>query len=697
MFDPADSKGLNRRYSLAVLLVAALTVFAAVIGAGGVFRDTQAVMTGGALLILAFTLSVGATLRYGRAHFVFAALAVVYLLSALTSVWWAESLLETGLLLGYLAVFFLGTNIVGGNRRRLALHTAVLVGALVAALGLYQYFIGYEAQIESLTRLAYEKEARQLSVMSARAFGNFPTANAFGGFMVLLIPIALGLAKYEADIKWRVWSGGAAVVMAAALYSSFSRGAALALLVGLGAAGLLWAARSGRRAFLAVPAGTAFGVLVLFGVYFRFRFDLIISRFSGRGELWEAAAAMVRDHPLLGVGAAGFGTTLPGYQTGTVFSRFVHNSYLQMAAELGLPGLIVFLALIVGLLAGVRRVYLALDEEASWVVLGLFAGLVAVVVHNVIDYTFYMPAVAFLFWWAAGLALGDEKDAPTDGTSAGPFRAAGIAATLLLAVPFILLIISQSAVSVAKTGYEHHVLELEGVIHGDEGFSLVDQDPGSEVVPLGGDGHQPEETAELHDKIAAAYARALKFNPTDSETYDSYARTLLEEYRRGHGSSPAAAARFQKRAIAMRPAWPYYHLGLARIEETAGNGRKARRAFEKASALGPKDPKLFVEQGYFAVRHSRFEDALAAFERAISLEAGYGEGLTNEQLEGGRGDGVYPLLEIGSAHNGAALALIELERYDEAREAVDAAERLLGRTPNVEMVRDRLSERSEAP
>ena len=232
MFDPADSKGLNRRYLLAALLVAMLAAFAAVIGAGGVFRDTQAMMAGAALLILALTLSVGAPVKYDRAHLVFAALVAGYLLSALTSVWWAETLLETGLFLGYLAVFFLGTNIVGGNRRRLALHASVLVGALVAAFGLYQYFVGYEAQIESLTSLGYVEEARQLSVMSARAFGNFPTANAFGGFMVLLIPIAIGLAKYETDTKWRAWSGGAAAVMAVALYFSFSRGAALALLVG---------------------------------------------------------------------------------------------------------------------------------------------------------------------------------------------------------------------------------------------------------------------------------------------------------------------------------------------------------------------------------------------------------------------------------------------------------------------------------
>ncbi len=676
--------------------MAMLAAFVAVIGAGGVFRDTQAMMAGGIVLILAFTLSVGAKVKYERAHLVFAVLVAVCLLSALTSVWWAESLLETGFLLGYLAVFFLGTNIVGGDRRRIALHASVLVGASVAALGLYQHLIGYEAQIESLARLGYEVEARQLSAMSARAFGSFPTANAFAGFMVLLIPVAIGLAKYEADIRWRAWSGGAAAVMAAALYFSFSRGAPLSLLVGLGAAALLWAARSGRRRLvLIVPAGTALGGVVLFGLFFRFRLDRVVTRLAGRGELWEAAAAMVRDHPWLGVGAAGFGTALPGYQVGTVFSRFAHNSYLQVAAELGFPGLVVFAALIVVLLAGVRRAYLALDEEASWVVLGLFAGLVAVIAHNIVDYTFYMPAVALVFWWLAGLALGDEKAAPTTGTSAGPARAAGTVAVLLLAVPFILLIVSQSALSVAKSSYEHHIVEL-GEINADDEPSLVDQDPGPEIVPFAGNDHEGGVEAE-HVKITAAYARSLRFNPTDSETYSSYARTLLEESQRGHGGFLVAAVRLQKRAIALRPAWPYYHLGLAQIEAAAGNGQKARRAFEKASALGPKDPKILAEQGYFAFRRGRIEDALAAFEQAISLEKGYGEGRTNEQLQGGRGDGVYPLLEIGKAYNGAAFAFIELERYDEAQEALEAAERLLGRTPNVKLALDRLSERLKAP
>ncbi len=97
------------------------------------------------------------------------------------------------------------------------------------------------------------------------------------------------------------------------------------------------------------------------------------------------------------------------------------------------------------------------------------------------------------------------------------------------------------------------------------------------------------------------------------------------------------------------------------------------------------------------MRDGRAQDALATFEQAISLENDYGEGRTNEQLQDGRGDGVYPLLEIGHAYNGAALALIELEEYDEAQEALEAAERLLGRTQNVKLTLDRLSERLESP
>ena len=141
--EPADAKGLNLRYLLTAALVAVLVAFTAFSGGAGFHRDTQSLLVIGTLLLFVFFLSIGAAVRVSRAHLVFAGLLGIYALSTWTSFWPTQSLIESALLLGYLAVFIIGANIVGGDRRRWALHALVLVGAAVAAFGLFQPLAGF--------------------------------------------------------------------------------------------------------------------------------------------------------------------------------------------------------------------------------------------------------------------------------------------------------------------------------------------------------------------------------------------------------------------------------------------------------------------------------------------------------------------------------------------------------------------------
>lgn len=671
---------------LAVILTTGLAFFTAFASGGGIFRDTQSFLVGGVLVVLVFVVAVGASVQLRTVHLTFAALILVGVSSSYTSGWWMESLRESGLYLGYLVALFLGVNLVGGRRRRVALHAAVALGAAVAILGLYQHFTGYDAQIELLQADGLEAQARQLAAMSSAAFGNFPSANGFGGFMIMLIPVALGLAGYEKSIKLKLFSLMSAAVMGTALYYSFSRAAAFALLFGLAAAGLMWVWRSRRRfAAIAIITGTAFSTLLLFGLFFRFQLDRVAGVLEGRFELWRAAAAMIGDHPWLGVGAGGFGTAMSSYQTASVFSRYAHNSYLQVAAEIGIPGFLVFLALLAGVLLGIRRAYLALDGRASWLFLGLFAGLVAVAVHNAIDYTWYFPAVAFLFWWLAGLALGNEESAPSTGSAPGAGRIAAVIAILMAIIPFALVSVAYGTASVAREAYSHHVFELEREAR------LQPRD--EKAAPVGPDGQAERHGVEDElQEIITAYDRSLELNPYDSDVYDSYARTLLEESERGHGGSLSRAARLQKKAIALRPDWPYYRLNLAQIMEASGDKEIARQSYQAAVDLGPKMPRLAAEAGYFELRESRPRVALEAFEKAIALEADYGVDLDFEDFQGGRGDVVNPLTEIGRAYRGAAYALIELGRYGQAAQALTESERLGGRGRAVDFAWGRVLE-----
>jgi putative inorganic carbon (HCO3(-)) transporter len=77
---------------------------------------------------------------------------------------------------------------------------------------------------------------------------------------------------------------------------------------------------------------------------------------SGRADLWTVGWRMTADHPGLGVGVANFKlrareyTREPGELTHVNYisevARQVHNLYLQLTTETGLPGLLLFLAFV---------------------------------------------------------------------------------------------------------------------------------------------------------------------------------------------------------------------------------------------------------------------------------------------------------------------------------------------------------------
>jgi O-antigen ligase len=77
---------------------------------------------------------------------------------------------------------------------------------------------------------------------------------------------------------------------------------------------------------------------------------------SGRTELWRVALHEAADHPFTGVGLGNFADESQRYTLSVGTLRFaneivdkrnvVHNSYLEVLAETGIPGLVLFLAIV---------------------------------------------------------------------------------------------------------------------------------------------------------------------------------------------------------------------------------------------------------------------------------------------------------------------------------------------------------------
>jgi O-antigen ligase len=98
------------------------------------------------------------------------------------------------------------------------------------------------------------------------------------------------------------------------------------------------------------------------------------SEVRSRSEFWNQAIAMAIAHPVTGVGP--YQWNVQRYQIdpdGPVVVADAHDSYLQMAAEYGLPTLVLYLLLLAGALLTALRaiVHRAARERLGWVGLGL--------------------------------------------------------------------------------------------------------------------------------------------------------------------------------------------------------------------------------------------------------------------------------------------------------------------------------------
>jgi O-antigen ligase len=153
--------------------------------------------------------------------------------------------------------------------------------------------------------------------------------------------------------------------------------------------------------------------------------DYNLTSDAGRMKIWERGLGYMTDHPAFGVGASNFpvaeGTISPlaRLQERGVGVRWgaAHNSFIQVGAELGVPGLLLFLGVLASAFASLRRV--ARDSRR----LGptgmgssrLAHSLMAALVGFVVGAFFLSLAYSDMLYTLAALAVALQKIVPDSG------------------------------------------------------------------------------------------------------------------------------------------------------------------------------------------------------------------------------------------------------------------------------------------
>jgi putative inorganic carbon (HCO3(-)) transporter len=297
-----------------------------------------------------------------------------------------------------LAIFWLLGNVLNTRERLLvAARGLALMAAPLAAYGVHEYLAGNFMGGEVKRIVSYEAPLTS-------------NPNDLALILNLILPLTLGLAMAQERTLSRLLLLGFAGLDALAIILTFSRAGFICLAVtsAIYFTKLMrrpergWAIAAFCLALAALPFLPA-GYVERLSTITNIEADPTGSAQERRDDTL-AALQFISQSPIIGAGV-GMNMLALNEIRGASWKN-VHNVYLELATDLGIPGLILFLTVLVGCVRSVRFVMRQTAASPRMRDLFLLAeGLQVSLVVFAIAAVFHPVAYQFYFYYMAGLAL----------------------------------------------------------------------------------------------------------------------------------------------------------------------------------------------------------------------------------------------------------------------------------------------------
>jgi putative inorganic carbon (HCO3(-)) transporter len=286
--------------------------------------------------------------------------------------------------LGGILLFLLTASLSPKDKSRLII--CILSAAfLVSVLAVYQYFFGFRHLLDYMHRQGITDFSALDYIARRRAFSPFITANILASYIAMVIPLAMAQKK-------SVWL---ILPLFFALLLTKSLGATICLFLAVGVYFYLCGSFKTKHALLLA------GVLIIIGFVFNAtrsatQKEYVKISFSTemRMNYWRDTLDTIKAHPLTGVGLGNFNLA---------HSRYAHNTYLQIWAEMGLLGIIGFFWFITTV---IKSALLKLKSlPAKNYLAGLIAANTVFLLNSLVDFSFFLPEISLIWWCIAGLGI----------------------------------------------------------------------------------------------------------------------------------------------------------------------------------------------------------------------------------------------------------------------------------------------------
>lgn len=302
----------------------------------------------------------------------------------------------------YGAVYFLTYRYLREPHQwRIFLRFLMVAAVLVCAVGIYQYMT------ITMELLSQWVDAEHFPLLKRRMFSTLQNPNLLGQYLLIILSVGgTGVFQGLREKRWRLlaWMVPACILFLICMTLTYSRGIWLSFM----AVVVYWGIAVDRRLLLSlliIP-------IILFGYHGEVA-SRLWSLFNGtdtsaslRWALWDSTTYMIAEFPILGIGWDAFKFEYPHYnyyiQSPHVIIYHAHNMFLNILAEIGIPGALFYFSAIYG--HAVHALRLPRATISNIVKYGICAVVVGVTVSGFSDHDLYSHQMSVIFWQILGWA-----------------------------------------------------------------------------------------------------------------------------------------------------------------------------------------------------------------------------------------------------------------------------------------------------